>query len=244
MESQKPHGNAFESGDNAQSAQNNAGDTNPKMFPPSDISKPNGEPPESTKSKPNHRKPRTWEDWKRMIEVSTLLIEFLGLAGLVWYCIVTQYEWNTFDSERQTMEKEFLTGERAWVAPFDMSFIAEKEQTNWVTCKLLFKNTGKTPALNVTISAALGSAQFVPNTNPPPISGPFMLTPDGTAFVMVQPLYMPQFRDEIITVACIYGRVSYQDIFRSNHWSDFCWLIHNDSSFRPANGHNSCDDSQ
>jgi hypothetical protein len=38
-------------------------------------------------------------------------LEVFGIIGLLIYCIFTGLEWRTFDSERQTMEKEFLAGE-------------------------------------------------------------------------------------------------------------------------------------
>ncbi len=35
------------------------------------------------------------------------IIELLGLAGLVWYCLLTNGELKVFESERKTMENEF-----------------------------------------------------------------------------------------------------------------------------------------
>ncbi|HTR41801.1 MAG TPA: hypothetical protein VMH87_09325 [Pseudomonadales bacterium] len=49
-------------------------------------------------------KPNWCEKW-------TLFLETLGIIGLTVYCVYTYKEWRTFDSERQTMEQEFLVGE-------------------------------------------------------------------------------------------------------------------------------------
>jgi hypothetical protein len=65
-------------------------------------------PPMSPSERPTEEKPKEnkgfFERWKYEIE-------FAGLIGLIFYCFVNWRELKVFDSERITMQQEFLTGE-------------------------------------------------------------------------------------------------------------------------------------
>ena len=51
----------------------------------------------------------------------TLWLEVAGVLGLAFYCWVNWREWRTFDSERQTMEREFLANQSSALANYDVA---------------------------------------------------------------------------------------------------------------------------
>ena len=139
--------------------------------------------------------------------------------------------------------------ERAWVAPFQVIEEHPLKDTNWVVFKLEFKNTGKTPALNISewhkTATSLGEVAISKAPELPSTTNSMMLAPDGVSFIKVETVGygasnaihngMPVF---------IYGRIIYEDIFGNRHWTDFCWVCDSLLNWKPAAIRNSCDDAK
>ncbi len=171
----------------------------PPKVPPAN---PNENQPENN-ANPGKPHPPNWCD------IATLVIEVLGIIGLGIYCGYTIAEWKTFDSERQTMEREFaasqtntieqmkvlrgqldemkngrLLDERAWVVV--VAYTNNQTATN-ISFNVTAKNTGKTPALNFTMwvetqgsTNANGFGCVLPATYPRPEQLQ-LLPPDGVS---------------------------------------------------------------
>lgn len=240
-----------------------SGDETPKAEgmitrPPSDV------PPSPTDcSHPNREANSIHQSKPNWVEIAILIIEIFGLAGLFYYCVINQKELNVFDSERKTMEREFQAGqsasktqleemqrsrildERAWVAPFQMSFEHSVTDTNYFFLKLEFKNTGKTPALKVSeVHGFTIGFNNVPTNDPTATTNSMMLAPDSITFIRSQPIFYKELEGFIAADApvCIYGKISYDDIFGNHHWTQFCWSFEDGRNFRPSPVHNSTDD--
>jgi hypothetical protein len=52
-----------------------------------------------------HTEPPNW------CEITMLAAEIIGIAGLVWYCIINLHELSVFRDESKTMQNEFLDGQ-------------------------------------------------------------------------------------------------------------------------------------
>lgn len=198
------------------------------------------------------------------VEVLTVWLEVVGIVGLIFYCWVNFREWQVFDSERRTMEIEFqasqkvserqihemqrerILDQRAWVAPFEM--ITESEDsivTNSTVIFLKFRNTGKTPALNVSeVHHSSMNLNDIPTNKPVIPPATFLLAPDGVFWIKTE-----RFPNQLIAAIkngwaqpmYVYGEITYDDIFGNHHWTEFCWGVESGLNFRPASVHNSCD---
>jgi hypothetical protein len=148
--------------------------------------------------------------------------------------------------------------ERAWVA-VRQGVIQDNRFPN-TTFKVIFKNTGKTPAINVSAWMNQGvSTNSIPEKDQPmnptntfgavQFSG--LLAPDAEGSISVNSWFLDFDTIEGIRSGkkpyYIYGTIRYDDIFRKHHWSQFCYQVRpmNDPiEFQPINIHNSCDDAQ
>jgi hypothetical protein len=201
----------------------------------------------------NQEKITHWEYFERFVKC----IECVALIGGVATAIFIGYQWKEMrkaseDAEKtialsqgqlDEMKQDRILDERAWVAPFEMIAENSISDTNNTVFKLRFRNTGKTPALNVSESHDIaGWVGAVPTNNPPIEICSMMLAPDGISFI--------GFKIDNYTVSAIkggyspffvYGKISYDDIFGNHHWTEFCWGIERDLNFRPGPTHNGCD---
>ena len=204
----------------------------------------------SETGKPNPHHP-SW------CEQLTLLLEFVGIVGLAFYCWVNWKEWKTFDNERGTMETELkqiqsqnVLDERAWVGATGGTIegIKSMPMTNFSCCQVNFRNTGKSPALNMAVfisrSYKLGE---IPKTDirpaNPTVSG--TLFPDAIETITDQdPLDNDIVRQlDMGMPFYIFGTIWYDDIFGHHHWSQFCYWVRFTSKmdFLPTQIHNGCD---
>lgn len=149
-------------------------------------------------------------------EKATLLLEALGILGLAVYCIYTVLEFKTFDSERQLMEAEQKENrlareldERAWVTAY-------KFEKNNGEYRVLCRNTGRTPALNV--DSDVRSTQVFNDAE----TATWMENPPGPYAGVLGPNMEWQTHSEGIKGKYLYGRIWYDDIFGKHHWTDFC----------------------
>ena len=205
---------------------------------------------------------------KRFFERWKYEIEFAGLLGLIFYCFVNWKELRVFDSERQTMEKEFLVGqtnsadqlkalqgqldetkqariqdERAWVyvtIPRDAWAVS----TNDSTVNLIMKNVGKTPAL---ITSEVGF--LTENTNVIKLRDPIgksdslVVIPNSEAKLIIAIPVNVDLRILQNAKVYVFGTVNYSDISGNSHWTQFCFFFsQNGVLMQTESFHNSCDD--
>jgi hypothetical protein len=211
--------------------------------------------PQSTpqQNQPNDRRNPLQENTPNWCEKWTLILEALGVIGLVVYCIYTYKEWETFDSERKTMESEQMVDERAWVFVESYEQIASDDK-KMVQFKIHYKNFGKTVALNLESIAGLQyEYRCIPKKEDAPNPKITMQTlpPGETGFIFTAQIPIEVFPGTPNGKQLyIYGTIWYDDIFGHHHWARHCVnLAHDDSSkeylfFRPTPNHNSCDDSK
>lgn len=222
--------------DNASDTTKGNQQISPKVIIPPPM--PQSERPAEEKTK---EKKGFFEKWKYEIE-------FAGLLGLIFYCFVNWREWKTFDSERIAMENSQVQDQRAWVVPYDFQII---RSAGGRFVNILIKNTGKTPAINV--SSILGgtpSLDQIPKLDefPNPRVNCGLIAPDGTDHI--SSAIVPQNVFDSIgngRVFYIYGTIWYNDIFGNRHWSQFCDAmvkIGDQVQFDSAAIHNSCDDAE
>jgi len=116
------------------------------------------------------------------LEKKLFWLEFAGIIGLAVYCVFTAMEWNTFDSEREMMGKEFAASqtnfatqlnemreqrvldERAWLgftSTFALNHPYDGEHNIGIQATVV--NTGKTPAMveNVHLSVGIINDPFI-----------------------------------------------------------------------------------
>lgn len=199
-------------------------------------------------------------------EVATFWVEIVGLIGLAVYCAYTIREWKTFDSERQIMRDEFNAAEsnaeleeRAWVVTTD--HIAQYAvppgggEAVDVYFDIYFKNTGKTPGINVvTVIGQYGDTNHIPETDPypNPVYHSETLGPDvgGILTGTIFPPAYPEGNLKAIKNKKPYflaGTIWYDDIFGKHHWSQFCYQADFEltgMNLLPMPVHFSCDDAE
>jgi len=187
------------------------------------------------------------EWWKTILEIVFFLlaVPVAIFAGCQWSD--THRQLGVMQDQLDEMKSDSTLDERAWVVPFEMTAEKSTTYTNGFYFKLMFKNTGKTPALNVSESHnfAVGISGVL--TNDPPIqTNSMLLAPDGISFIksgVIDAGTIEVIRDGDLP-EFIYGKIVYDDIFGKHHWTQFCWSIEDGLNFRPAPVHNSTDDAQ
>jgi len=236
---------------------------------------PSGAPPSPTNSvNPNNEKDSARHGKAQNIEIGMFILEFVGIVGLGYYCWVNHRELVVFDSERVTMESEFRTSQSNAMAQLDeMRKAREGDQRAWlgisqttetfttnptngerltVTFNAAFKNTGRTPALNVVpVIGECTDVNSIPQKDqfPNPVYHSFLVPPDGGGNVTATyGLTSAATNCPIIKIDrpfYLAGTIWYDDIFGRHHWTQFCILIQPDFNSAPTPPvHNTCDDAQ
>lgn len=230
----------------------------PPRIPPSAPSQ------NQTKDNANPRKAHR-PNW---CEIVTVILELFGIIGLGVYCGYTIAEWRTFDSERKTMEKEFLAGvtnsqaqmsvmqaqlnemkrasqldERAWVFSSieDNSVVV---QSNSCVIMIRFKNIGKTPAINIgTIENSTADVADVKDVDPKVEGVRSSLAPGDNINMPYQIPNNLVLKLQDGKPIYVFGTIYYDDIFGMEHWTQFCYSIFNEgrTTLQP-NFHNICDE--
>jgi hypothetical protein len=148
--------------------------------------------------------------------------------------------------------------QRAWVGVTAIS--GSWEVGKPVTITIEFKNTGKTPAINITIVRYGEKIRIneLPNFDIEKIAkkegiistGTIMPGGIGSIPVPIAADWQSQPRDNLITevltgkqLFCIHGIINYEDIFRKPHWTTFCYIYNKEAkAYGPYDGHNDTDD--
>lgn len=187
------------------------------------------------------------ENKKRFCEKYKHEIEFFGFLAVIVYCVINFMEWQTFNSERRTMESEFksaqtnmILDQRAFVFATGVTrqSLRGTTSTNYLIFNVEVKNSGKTPAFNFRITTGFDNqtSDFYKidtmDTNDFMVLAPnaFTIVPLEAVVKNGEPLW-------------IGGTIRYDDIFRHHHWSTFCWKVgDNFQEFYGTSFHNSSDD--
>lgn len=182
----------------------------------------------------NHSSKDGVKDWLEKIGLVVGIVAALVICGQYWEMIKTNRE----------MRQAFVADNRAWVTPFEMIVEENPKDTNFVHLKLMFKNTGQTPALNISIAQSTGFPDSKTNT-PPAIPDAMMLGPGVATFI---PVYnVPREMAKVVpgnVPFCIFGRIAYDDIFGNHHWTEFCWGSEGPVAYQNWPGRNTCDDAK
>jgi hypothetical protein len=116
------------------------------------------------------------------------------------------------EKQLNEMREESVRGDRAWVMAYDFW------KTNGVYMVSL-KNTGRTPAINVNTDIRFTTKLVDVETAiwPTSVPGPFFGVLGPNSEVQAE-----SSRKTYSNGGWFFGRIWYDDIFASNHWTDFC----------------------
>jgi hypothetical protein len=253
----KPDGESGNSGEQAGQTEVAITRPPPNVPPPP----PNPTSPYS-KGKNAHRGKANW------VEIGMFILEFFGVIGLAYYCVINHRELKVFDKERGTMESEFRLAqsnavidqntakdqlremqearkldERAWVCPYYSDNNLFQETSSNIALRIQIKNTGKTPAIVYgEWFGQVGDPNLIPQTDPTPIHSSVLLSPNVVLNLTadsISPVGMAFIKNNIPWY--IYGTVYYSDIFGDQHWTQICITLSGYSE-GPGPGHNACGD--
>ena len=192
--------------------------------------------------------------WKDKLELGGFFV-----AIIVAICVIVQ-SCETIKTTRSTaqqvveMQKDRNLDERAWVFITGEVHETISNDRNSAFFELMYKNSGKTPALNVQdiVSWTEDGAHIANVDDYPSVPNHQGLWgPQAEGRIQTATIPKQYFTDIANGIPCfIYGTIWYDDIFGSHHWSQFCMKV----SRSPVDAnvilysafpiHNSCDDAQ
>ena len=214
-------------------------------------------------------------------EQRTFWLHIAEIILITVYAFFTVLEWKTFNSERQTMEQELgisqtntiqqmqvLRGqlsemqktreldERAWVVPgithAQLLIDTNSGEAGGVIFRVHFKNTGRTPAINVVpVIGEFSDITNIPMADvyPNPVYNSMLLAPDEDGITATRSDIKTSLeRYQYIKNGGQYylaGTIWYDDIFGKHHWTQYCFVVEPDlATFTSITNHNTCDDAQ
>lgn len=138
--------------------------------------------------------------------------------------------------------------QRAWVTVFDIQ--VEKTPSGKTYFKVLYKNTGKTPALEVNACIAYTSYfHEIPDFDKEPSNSSGQMSPGGTfnTSTISKPLSVRdinRIKNGQIPLY-IFGTIWYKDIYDVHHWTQFCFSLLGsftaEFAYEPSKKHNLID---
>lgn len=179
-----------------------------------------------------------------LVSIFTVLIFFAG----VFYTIFAALQWCTMRESNRINREALVSVQRAWVIPFEVSPEALPSDPTKTIFKVVFRNTGHTPAPRTHAwIAGTSDLQSIPATNPvePSDAGAMLIGPDGIGNTSTQNPYSPEAIRLIKSGVrlYLYGTIWYYDVFGKHHWTQFCYYPGTDlKGFGPCPIHNTCDD--
>jgi hypothetical protein len=149
--------------------------------------------------------------------------------------------------------------QRAWVAPVEFSMVSEPSAGHPIKTKVVIKNTGKTFAKSCFVKVFCeGHPQDEPERNPCEMIGDrdangngsmLTLAPNAEYIVYVESeileeTHVANLKDGKMTFY-IYGRITYNDVFNCDHWTDFAVsLNYNNRNFEALSQCNYADNNR
>jgi hypothetical protein len=145
----------------------------------------------------------------------------------------------------------FHLEQRAWVGPLVIN--AEMVIGKPLIVAAKFKNTGRTPAINVIPAGFLQpvtegyAPDFTMKTTGPqtrtvmPPDGTIILERNGTRGGVMTPAIFDALESGKLKIY-IFGKIAYEDVFNCGHWTQYCFVFKPDTkSFLECNTHNAVD---
>jgi len=194
-----------------------------------------------TSTKPNPaRRHSVWRRWKAMtignkfIVVATVVI---AIANSV-YAAVGIWQLRVLSDQLALMR----TDQRAWMGIPTLEVVGKVEAGTPLVIRLVFHNSGKTPAAHV---AAVAIGDPKPFNAPPDIAyregevmrGIGFASPNSGFDSFVSPTQGKALTEAAFNGIAsgkyriyVHGRVDYEDIFRRKHWMTFCYYLAPDGS--------------
>lgn len=190
---------------------------------------------------------------ERVYQCLTLAVSTLTLIAVIIYAWLAYLQWQEMIGatnaasdavheariSRQQNQQSFIAtvnqfrlDQRAWVGTADPPIIVF-QQGQLLSIKIPIKNTGKTPALDLTtVLATRGRLpkQIADFNDMPRPTGHGILQPGGTVYLVsdaVTPLTKENF-DALRfgnVIEWAYGRITYNDIFGCPHWTTFAQTL-------------------
>jgi hypothetical protein len=186
------------------------------------------------------------------IEPYRFAVEVVTLAFFLWYVDLTYWQMKSSSEQLREMQANRVLDERAWLSESDIKPVwADKD--NSAILNVLYKNTGRTPALNVQcLTGWTKKPETIPkkDTVPDPPTTAAMIPPGGefNSQTPLLPVLAGKKTAQVETPLYAFGTVWYDDVFGGHHWSQFALLLEKDSlnpsmiRSHPLTIHNSCDD--
>jgi hypothetical protein len=177
---------------------------------------------------------KRFEKWSLVVQVVMCIVTcaYIIFAGLQWKVMSRQLDLMHVD-------------QRAWLAPVE---VTSEPLGSGTIFKVLFRNTGKTPGIDV--SAWINRTTSLPQItaldpgSPNKVAGLFAPNAVGNTSTSDVPIGAKDV--EAIGKGLhvyIYGTIRYGDIFKKQHWTQFCYFPGPDlKSFGSCPIHNGCDD--
>lgn len=155
--------------------------------------------------------------WYKSPQRWKFIFEVISVFALVAYAIVTFYQW-------RDLRHNFMIDNRAWVMPFEYKRTTDFTK-NVVGANLFYKNTGKTPALDLQVFVGWATGDtLIPKRDIPSDNSPkFALAPDGVGNSA------PNIPTAVVKGVMngnpggfIFGTIWYKDVFGYAHWNQYC----------------------
>src|ERR1035437_5363053 len=195
------------------------------------------------KAEPPHQSVPNW------CEICLLILEFVGVVGLGIYCVLNYLEWQTFDSERKTMETELtesrqqrMQDERAWVGTGGGGLMMPYSAAH-IGLYIIFFQSWKNPAYIDNIDIVVSAAD-INKTNQnvvyrDSLAGSFIAPADSMKVMMNRETHFTEAQFTKITnyQAKVYFDITikYHDIFNRCHETrQIYFLFGKEGDFAPG----------
>jgi hypothetical protein len=206
---------------------------------------------------------KKWQDeekryWERQIRIAQWLNWITGVAGVIALIglsfvysqtVSTRLAAEAAAQQAALMEKSMKLAERAWVGATSKDMMILMPGIP-MKVKVVFKNSGKTPAINVQtfgklvqMNRELPAELFERTPLPSTRERGFALAPnvDSHSPFTGEIPKLQMIKDKKVFVY-FYGQITYEDIFRGSHWTKFCGVYDMDeNAFVNCNGYNDVD---
>lgn len=192
-----------------------------------------------------------------------VLSSFLTLGAICFQAVIYKHQLTEMrKTSKLASEGVFLSrlDQRAWVSTYGAATLS-MELNKPLTATINIKNTGKTFARGMTLSQVL---QILPKGELPDfprqdrreeiegVSSDTLLPPGGEFEATVglsKPLILSQSDIDAINAGdkfiVMFGKISYRDIFKCEHWTTFCLIyVPGPNTFNAYSANNDADDNR
>lgn len=165
---------------------------------------------------PNHPdKPK--DKWYKTSQGRIAVLKLISIVAGIAYAFITYLQWGD-------LRANFKIDNRAWVMPFEYKKTTDFNK-NVIGANMFYKNTGKTPALDLQVFVGWAAGEsLIPKRDIPSDNSPkFALAPDGVGNSAPN---IPPAVVKGVTIGnpggFIFGTIWYKDVFGYAHWNQYC----------------------